>query len=103
MLRDDRVEIECDRAPEERGGRLLERREIVIDEPIDFAKQVAMLSAHRAPHERTILRVELLHTTSRFDDFGSRNRQTNQLAHDDGVTAGRHDAHAPVATVTATN
>ena len=58
-----------------------------------------MLAARRAPHQRAVARVELLHSFDGFDHLRSGQRKAALLRHDDPIAAASDDAHAAEAAV----
>ncbi len=71
-----------------------ERGDVVIDDDLRVAGQIAMLAAGRAPHERTVARVELLDAMLRLDHLRPRHAEPAFLGHHERVAARGDEAHA---------
>src|SRR5260221_5524496 len=97
------VQAEARYGPDQMQHDVTEALYRVVDESLGAAEQPPVFATHRAPHQRAILGVELLHSAIGLDDLGTGDTDASLFGHGKRRSTAGNQSATTVAACPATN
>src|SRR5882757_1101120 len=97
------VQAEARHGPDQMQRDVTEAPYRVVDESLGAAEQPPVFATHRAPHQRAILGVELLHSAIGLDDLGTGDTDAALFGHGKRRATASNQSATAVAACPATN